>query len=135
MSGKRKQPEREPNGRCKEGSVLNPSGKGGFQDHPEHRINGHWDHRSSYSWNLRKYLGMTTAQIQDELQCLDQLTQAEKTALMHVVKSQQETDQAFRIYQDIADRTEGKPRISMDATIAQTEPPTINILFKGHDDQ
>ena len=124
-------PHRDPKGRfLKNTPPANPTGTGGFTDHPEHRNNGRWDHHASYTYNLNRYKNMTNSELAQEIQNIDNLTQAEQTALRLIIASKKENELAFRKYQDIADRTEGRAPQTINQNITQTEPPQITITFK-----
>ena len=47
------------------GSVLNPTGKGGFADNPQNRSSGHWDKEESISYWYNKLLRMPDKEFED----------------------------------------------------------------------
>lgn len=123
-------PKRDPQGRLLPGQTANPSGKGGFQDHPELRSDGRWSGRASVTYNMNRYKAMTNKELAVEAARMDDLTQAEQMALRSVMGSKKDTELGFKKFQDLVDRTEGKARQTIDTTVSQTEPPTINVTFK-----
>ena len=48
----------------KKGSIHNPSGKGGFGDHPENRSSGHWDKRHSMSYQYRYLMSLSVEEFE-----------------------------------------------------------------------
>lgn len=124
------QSERDSKGRLLPGHTANPKGKGGFGEHPENRSDGRWNGRSSINYNLSKYKAMTDSEIEEVKEHLDELTQAEKIALKAVLGAEVDTEFGFRKYQDLVDRTEGRPRQTIDANLSQAEPPQITVKFK-----
>lgn len=107
----------------------NPTGKGGFRDHPENRSNGHWDRRLSPSFLTNKFLRMTPTQLQDEAQRTD-LTVVERMVIRQLLdaaksdlKPQVRSDLTERVY----DRAEGKPVAKVEAQVDQAPPPVINL--------
>lgn len=73
---------------------------------------------------------MTDSEIEEVKKHLDELTQAEKIALKAVLGAEVDTEFGFRKYQDLVDRTEGRPRQTIDANLSQAEPPQITVKFK-----
>lgn len=111
------------------GGVNNPTGKGGFQERPQDRSRK-WTKRGSVKYNLQQFLELTNEEIEEWVQRMDELTQAEQIALRRVLESKKSSEKAFRSYQDIANRTEGMPRQQVDQTVQMYEPPTINVTVK-----
>lgn len=122
-------PQRDSQGRLLPGETANPTGRGGFQDHPENRSDGRWSGRASVNYNLNRFKAMTDAELKDIADHEDELTQAEQLALRAVAGAKLGTDLGFKRYQDLVDRTEGKPRQTIDTNVTQSEPPTINVTF------
>lgn len=107
----------------------NPTGKGGFGDHPENRSNGNWNRRLSPSFLVNKFIRLTPNQLQDEAQ-RDDLTVVERMVIRQLLevskndlKPQVRSDLTERVY----DRAEGKPVARVDAQIDQMPPPVINL--------
>lgn len=118
-------------GRVEPGDKRNPTGKGGFGDHPENRNPGRWNSRLSPSFLTNKFLRMTPSRLQDEAQ-RDDLTVVERMVIRQLLdvaktdlKPQVRSDLAERVY----DRAEGKPVAKIDATVDQAPPPVINLTI------
>lgn len=124
------EPKRDAQGRILPGSVTNPKGVGGFSDHPENRSDGRWSGKASVTYNLNRFKAMTKSELDKVAADPDSLTQAEYLALQAVLRARKESDYGFRNYQDLVDRTEGKPRQTFDANLNQVEPPHITVDFK-----
>ena len=101
---------------------LNPTGKGGFGDHPEHRSDGRWSKDNSFSYWLNYFKSLTIPQFdkyQDEnkdtmtMSCL-----AAYARVGHMVKKLDE----FNV---VANRTKGMPKqgieFGVDDTIGEIE--------------
>lgn len=129
MEDAEKKAQRDAKGRLLPGTVLNPSGKGGFNERPEDRSR-RWTKRGSIKYNLRRYLEMTNEELAEIVANSKDLTQAEYMALQQVLDAKKQTERGFKIYQDVANRTEGSPRQQIDTNITQSEPPHITIDFK-----
>lgn len=107
----------------------NPTGKGGFGDHPEHRNPGRWNPRLSPSYLVNRFIRLTPTQLQDEAQ-RDDLTVVERMVIRQLLdaskndlKPQVRSDLTERVY----DRAEGKPVAKIEAQLDQTPPPIINL--------
>ncbi|QHJ77992.1 MAG: hypothetical protein [Bacteriophage sp.] len=123
-------PQRDAQGRLLPGNTANPQGKGGFAEHPENRSDGRWSGRASVTFNLNRFKAMTKPELDKVAADSDNLTQAEYLALQAVLRARKETEFGFKNYQDLVDRTEGKPRQTIDANVSQVEPPHITVNFK-----
>lgn len=80
----------------------NPTGKGGFGDHPENRNPGGWKKEGSISYQYNRLMRMTTAE-------LDQFTPetvAQDIALQRIKAARKEA--GLNDAKEITDRTEGK---------------------------
>ena len=102
--------------------VGNPTGKGGFGDHPEHRSDGRWDKNNSFSYWLNYFKTLTIQQFKDykdehehdmTMSCL-----AAYARVSNMIKDLNE----FNV---VADRTEGRvPQgitMGVDDTIGEIE--------------
>lgn len=84
----------------------NPEGKGGFQDHPEHRNPGGWKKVETFRYWFEKFKEMTG----DEFTkwAIDnpegKRTKAASLAYRRMVNSQED----LKEFQEVADRSEGK---------------------------
>lgn len=100
----------------KPGVRLNPTGKGGFGDHPENRSNGRWDKNNSFSYwfNFFKHLSVSEMKKWLEQNPEDKRTVAADLAYRRVYNSQKD----LKEFQEVADRTEGRPRQTADLQIS-----------------
>lgn len=124
-------------GRVEPGDKRNPTGKGGFADHPENRNPGHWHPRLSPSFLVNKFLRFTPSQLQTEAQ-RDDLTVVECMIIRQLLdaakndlKPQTRSDLTERVY----DRAEGKPVARVDAQVDQAPPPVINLTIADVSDR
>jgi len=116
------------------GVAFNPSGKGGFQDHPENRSDGRWSGAESLDFMLNKYSHFTREQLEAEFK-RPGLTAVEHTALVNVVSMMKDSDRGLKTRTFFAERTQGKPRQQIDSNIRGADLPVINIQFaQGSDD-
>lgn len=111
------------------GDIGNPTGKGGFREHPE-SINTHGSPhgKGSITVNLRRFMEMTNDQLNDYVTHND-LTNAEVAAANMVVMSRQQNRAGMQAIAEITDRTEGKA--PMTVYQPDIEPTTVHIEFKG----
>ena len=91
----------------------NPDGKGGFGDNPQNRNPGGWKKENTISYQYNRFINMD----EDELRAFGALPKKEKTVAMliaygRVVASFKSLPDA----KEIADRTEGKAKESVDLT-------------------
>lgn len=83
----------------------NPTGKGGFGDHPENRSPGGWKKENTFSYQYRRFMSMSIAEIDKYAQTpKDQRTVVEDLAYNRVVSARKN----LKDVQEITDRTEGK---------------------------
>lgn len=80
----------------------NPTGKGGFGDHPENRNPGGWKKEESISYQYNKLMRMSP----DDVASFKPKTVAQAIALKRIQAAQKETGLAET--KEITDRTEGK---------------------------
>ena len=87
---------------------VNPTGKGGFGDHPENRSNGRWSKDNSFSYwmNFFKHLTVKDFKEYEKTKPEDERTMAESLAYARVFRSRNELAE----FQVVANRTEGMPR-------------------------
>jgi len=94
----------------------NPTGKGGFGDHPENRNPGGWKKEESISYQYNKLLRMSPEDIEN----FTPTTVAEKIALNRLMAAlKDDSVYALSETKEITDRTEGKaPQfVKLDADI------------------
>lgn len=121
---------------AKKGTVNNPTGKGGFGDHPENACRGRWRKEDSYTYNVNKYGRMTDIELQEViLQAKGgELTQFQRAALQTVLDMQKR--EGWKKLVDTVDRVDGKALQPVEQTVNGYVPPTINIeLVKGDEDE
>lgn len=83
-------------------SVPNPTGKGGFVDHPENRSSGTWRKEDSISYQYNKLMRMKPS----ELATFEPETVAQDIALARIKEAKKVT--GLSDAREITDRTEGK---------------------------
>jgi hypothetical protein len=96
------------------GQIINPTGKGGFGDHPENKANGRWKKENTQGYCLNFFLQLT------ELEFLkwsdenppEKRTVAQAIAWSRVAKAKKELPD----YKEVVDRTEGKAMQYSDIT-------------------
>lgn len=84
----------------------NPTGKGGFGDHPENRNPGGWKPEYTFSYQYRRFMNMTVEEFKawKYLTADKNKTMVEELAYVAVLKARSD----IRDRQEITDRTEGK---------------------------
>lgn len=120
----------------KKGTVNNPTGKGGFGDHPENACHGRWRKEDSYTYNVNRYGRMTDIELQEViLQAKGgELTQFQRAALQTVLDMQKK--EGWKKLVDTVDRVDGKALQPVEQTVNGYVPPTIKIEFvKGDEDE
>lgn len=119
---------------AKKGVVRNPTGKGGFGDHPENAAHGRWRKEDSYTYNVNKFGRMTDIELQEViLQAKGgELTQFQRAALQTVLDMQKK--EGWKKLVDTIDRVDGKALQPVEQTVNGYVPPTINIEFVKDDE-
>lgn len=88
--------------------VPNPTGKGGFGDHPEHRNPGGWKKEDSISYQYQKLIRMKP----EDLQAFEPQTVAQQIAKQRVLEMLRDNDEskgrALDVTKEVTDRIEGK---------------------------
>ena len=121
---------------AKKGTVNNPTGKGGFGDHPENACHGRWRKEDSYTYNVNKFGRMTDIELQKIIlkSKAGELTQFQQAALKTVLDMKK--DEGWKKLVDTVDRVDGKALQPVEQTVNGYVPPTINIDFvKGDEDE
>lgn len=92
----------------------NPTGKGGFQDHPELRNPGGWKKDQSISYQYNFLIRLKVDEFRDWLQKHPEKerTMAQELAYQAVLKARKE----LKYLVEITDRVEGKAPQTMDVT-------------------
>lgn len=116
------------------GIAFNPTGKGGFAEHPENRSDGRWSSHFKMDYLLEKYSNYTREEIDKEFQ-KKSLTAVEYAALVNVVSMMKDSDRGLKTRTFFAERTQGKPRQQIDNNISGSDLPVINIQFAKGDEK
>ena len=119
--------------------MSNPTGRGGFRDHPEHRADGRWSAETSDRFWMGKFSRMTIAQLNEwKAKRDDEITVAQKRALERTLESLRDAaknKEAIPAHDLILDRTEGKPRIAIDNNIGAQGDTSLELIIKSDDDK
>ena len=104
----------------------NPTGKGGFGDHPENQSGGRWSGDTSISHQYNKLIRLSVAEFLDWVKQTPEKdrTVAQELAYNSVVKARK--DLAY--LKEVTDRTEGKSLQRTDLTSAGDKINPIPIL-------
>jgi hypothetical protein len=87
------------------GELPNPSGKGGFGDNPQNRNPGGWKKEMVFSYQYRRFMNMTTAELKEYSSKPDtERTVVEDLAYSRVIAAKKSLPDV----REITDRTEGK---------------------------
>jgi hypothetical protein len=88
--------------------VPNPTGKGGFGEHPENRSPGGWKPENTFSYQMNRFKAMTLTELEDwnKNTSKDKRTVAEDLAFRRIFNSQNKLDE----FKEVANRTEGMPK-------------------------
>jgi len=91
----------------------NPTGKGGFGDHPENRSPGGWRPEVTFSYQYKRFMAMTNDQLQ-EYRLIEPMKHlvVEELAYNAVMRAKN----SLADMKEITDRTEGKAAQSLDMT-------------------
>ena len=84
---------------------YNPTGKGGFGDHPENRSDGGWDADMTFTYQYKKFVNMSIEDFKVWLSKNPQRTTVQELAWNAVYKARTE----YKYLQEITNRTEGMP--------------------------
>lgn len=84
----------------------NPTGKGGFQEHPENRNPGGWRKEVSFSYQYKRFMAMSIPELKKYQELPDEKrTVVEDLAFARVLAAKK----SLMDVKEITDRTEGKP--------------------------
>lgn len=91
-------------GKC--GKNNNPSGKGGFKDHPENRNPGGWNPRTTFSYQLNRFKNMTVENFKKYQSKVpeSERTMVEELAYQLILGAKFD----LKNFKEVADRTEGR---------------------------
>jgi len=98
----------------RKGHISNPTGKGGFTDHPENISSGYWNSEDSISFQYKKLIRMTAHQFEwwRNSHPKKKRTVAQEIAYQAVRMARID----LPYLKEVTDRTEGKAAQSMDLT-------------------
>lgn len=99
-------PNHDENGKFKPGNNANPTGKGGFQERPEDRVDGRWRKEDSFSYWLNKFKAMN----HDEFfSWLNDVPESERTVAQDIAYARiRKAWDDLQEFKEVADRTEGR---------------------------
>lgn len=101
----------------------NPEGKGGFGDHPEHRNPGGWRKEVSFSYQYKRFMAMSIAELEEYAKTpKEKRTVVEDLAYGRVLAAKKSLPDV----KEMTDRTEGKAP----QAITITSDPLDQILTK-----
>ncbi len=83
----------------------NPTGKGGFGDHPENRASGFWSKENSVPYWQKNFLKMSYEEFENWLKNNPEHTTAQRIAHESITKR----GKNFKYHKDLIDRTSGTP--------------------------
>lgn len=85
--------------------LRNPTGKGGFADHPENRSPGGWKKENTISYQYNRFLNMTP----EEIEAWGLTPKSERTVAMDIAYNRiVAAKRSLPDVREITDRTEGK---------------------------
>lgn len=112
------------------GNVTNKEGKGGFGDNPQNRSDGRWSKEASFSYWYNKFKSMTGEELavwQVNNPKNERLIAAD-LALTRITNSTKD----LKEFQEVADRSEGKPRQAVDITTGGDKIQPASIVDLGN---
>lgn len=91
--------------------IPNPTGKGGFGEHPEHANPGGWKKENTISYQYHRFMNMDP----DEFKAFDKLPNTTKTMAMILAYNRvKESRSSLQDIKEITDRTEGRAAQSIE---------------------
>lgn len=108
-------------------TLPNPTGKGGFGDHPENRNPGGWDKTQSISYQYNLIMRLSPKDFAD----FEPETVAQEIALTRVKQAKKEA--GLMDAKEITDRTEGRAPQSIDVTTGGEPIKATLVEFIGLD--
>lgn len=113
-------------------SPPNPTGKGGFADHPENRNPGGWKKENTISYQYNRFLNMSPQQLKEFANTPDN----ERTVAMDIAYSQVlASRKSLPHTKEITDRTEGKAAQAIDITSGGETIQPVLVEFIGMNEQ
>lgn len=114
-------------GSIKPGEVRNPTGKGGFRDHPETRANGRWSKENSYSYWLNFFKTLSIPEFQEyKRKHSSDMSMAALAAYARVMKSVEKLEE----FREVANRTEGMPRQQIELSADRNKPLVFDVNLR-----
>jgi hypothetical protein len=106
-------------------TAPNPTGKGGFGDHPENRSPGGWKPENTFSYQLNRFKNMTVSEFKkwQDANPEETRTMAEELAFKRILEARK----YLKDFQEVANRTEGMPKQTTE-NIGANQSPTVIIL-------
>ena len=99
----------------------NPTGRGGFGDHPENRNPGGWKKELVFSYQYRRFMNMTVT----ELRAYAEVPESERTVVEDLAYSRVlDAKKSLPDVKEITDRTEGKPIQTVDMNLSNDHDST-----------
>ena len=92
----------------------NPSGKGGFAEHPENRSDGRWSSENSFTYWLNLFKAMSVEEFTKWEKKTPQSKRSVASSLAYARIANARTD--LREFNTVADRTEGRPIQAVELT-------------------
>lgn len=106
---------------------INPTGKGGFQDHPELRSPGGWSPETTFSYCYRMFMAMNEDDFKTWMDKHPKRTVVQSAAWNAVKKLSVD----LKYLQEVTNRVEGTPRQTIDQTVKN--PDVANSIDKFGD--
>jgi hypothetical protein len=107
----------------------NPTGKGGFAEHPENRSPGGWDKNNTFSYWMNYFKSITVPEFEKyEKENHDTMTMSCLAAYARVGKMVKDLTE----FQVVANRTEGMPKQSIEYGVDETIGE-IEVKIKKHE--
>lgn len=114
---------RGKDGKLLKGAVINPKGKGGFQERPQDISPGGWSKEGSISYQYNRLMRMSIVELDEFIP----ETVAQDIALQRMRVARKEA--GLNDAKEITDRTEGKAPQTIDMTSnGETLVPTVRII-------
>ena len=109
--------------------IPNPTGKGGFREHPENMSGGYWNSEDSIGFQYKKLIKMTVDEFKRWMKDYPEKerTIAQELAYQSVLKARK--DLAY--LKEVTDRTEGRASQSIDMTSGGKPIPILDYIKKS----